>query len=83
MVAAGKRVLAGKYTRADLDGGGGSVAGGGSAAIGTRKNMAPGAGSTGSPASSTNMSRSREGAPSSGHPQVSAWVQAGRGRGRG
>jgi len=37
-------VLAGKYTRADLDGGGGSAAGGGSASIGTRKNMALGAG---------------------------------------
>ena len=37
-------VLAGKYTRADLDHRGGPAVGGGSAAIGTRKNMALGAG---------------------------------------
>jgi aryl-alcohol dehydrogenase-like predicted oxidoreductase len=37
-------VLTGKYTRADLADGGSSAAGGGSAAIGTRKNMALGTG---------------------------------------
>jgi aryl-alcohol dehydrogenase-like predicted oxidoreductase len=37
-------VLTGKYTRADLDHGSGSAAAGGSAAIGTRKNMALGNG---------------------------------------
>jgi aryl-alcohol dehydrogenase-like predicted oxidoreductase len=37
-------VLAGKYTQADLSNGSGSAAGGGSAALGTRKNMALGNG---------------------------------------
>jgi hypothetical protein len=40
-------VLTGKYTRADLDHEGGSAPGGGSAAVGTRKNMALGTGALG------------------------------------